>query len=586
MKILRILSFLVFSVAAQAQITDFLHVQGRDVADEQNQIVKLRGINIDAEFWAWDWDTTRHNNYADASDIRFLDSLGANVIRLCLNYQYFESNDGFNFIDRYLTWCDTAGIYVLLDMHVVPMGNEIFYNGPAQQQLIDVWQSIALRYRDREVVLGYDLMNEPSWQVDSALWYNFADRMIDSIRTVDTTHIIMVENTLAGEVFQVMDDDNVLYSYHDYSPFVVTHAYADWAGDTRVPTDYAYPGVVITTTDWVAYSEDQPFWDTNSANWQYWDSGNLIVPAGVEWAHLKPNVYGNVGTVYFDDMSATKNGVSEEVFNPGAEEGSWVFPGQPSNWAFYTGDAHSGSWATAAHSGERSLSISGTAEGWGVWVQGGWILTEPMIPVQAGDTLRSMGWILVNSLNGGGAGIGFDYLMGAYENYDRQRLREDISRYVNWSATNNLPVWCGEFGCMSAAPNGSQERLVRDKISVMNEAGIGWAMWSYRSRNPPPSFTLFYSDSVDVPLTNIITYGFAGATWLRIEDLTITTLGSDVLLRWRAQEGAASYEIRSSLVSTDDPSFYTMVGTTTDRTYTHINGATSPAKFYVVLVNY
>jgi len=583
MNILRIFSLLLLLVStSQAQITEFLSTSGNEVVDEQGNRVLLRGINFDAEFWAWDWDTTRHNNYADASDIRFMDSLGANVIRLCLNYQYFESNDGFNFIDRYLTWCDTAGIYVLLDMHVVPQGNDIFFSNTAKQQLIDLWQSIALRYRTREVVLGYDLMNEP-WPSDSSLWYNYARQLIDSIRTVDTTHIIMVANTLGGEAFEVMDDDNVLYTYHDYSPFVVTHAYADWAGDSRVPADYAYPGEVLSGTNWVTYSEDQPYWVNNQAGWRAWNSGNLIVPAGTEFAYVKPNIYGNIGNVYFDDLGATKNGVSDSMFNPGMEDASWVHPGRPANWAFYSSGSHTGSWSTTAHTGARSLGISGTpSDGWAVWGQDGWILIEPLIRVQPGDTMRATGWINANSMNGGGVGIGFDYLTGVYETYDRQRLREDIARYVEWSNAHNKPIWCGEFGCMSAAPNGSQERLVQDKIAIMNEQDLGWAMWNYRSEQPP-SFSPRYGDSVDVPLSNVLAQGYAGATWPEsILDLTIWHDGPDVLLNWSDVPSAQFYRIFASPVYSTDINDYTIVGTSTTSDFRHVAGISESAKYYLV----
>ncbi|MBK6764880.1 MAG: cellulase family glycosylhydrolase [bacterium] len=585
MNILRTLCLLVTFSTSIAQITDFLRVEGRNAVNEQNEIVPLRGINFDAEFWAWDWDTTRHNNYADASDIRFMDSLGANVIRLCLNYQYFESADGFNFIDNYLSWCDTSGIYVLLDMHVVPLGNDIFFNSIAQRQLIDTWQAIAGEYRDREVVLGYDLMNEPG-PADSSLWYDFANRLIDSIRVVDSTHIIMIENTLGGEVFEIIDEPNIIYSYHDYSPFVVTHAAADWAGDSPVPTDYGYPGEVLSGTNWVTYSEDQFYWNTNSPNWRNWDSGNLIVPPGVEFAYVKPNVHGNVGTVYYDDFAAAKNGVSEVVYNADVETASWVRPGQPANWSFYTSGSHTGTWASVAHDGSRSLSISGTSDGWGVWGQDGWILIEPLIRVTPGDTLRATAWILANNINGGGVSVGFDYLSGNYELYNRQHLRDDIARYVNWSAENNKAIWCGEFGCMSAAPGNSQETLVRDKVAVMNEQEIGWAMWSYRAYQPP-SFSPRYGDSVDVPLTNVLTQGYAGELWPEsVVDLTIAHEGADVVLRWSPLDGAVSYTVFASLESTTDLQQYTIVGTTADSTFVQAGGIAAPRQFYVVVADY
>ncbi|MCB9367386.1 MAG: cellulase family glycosylhydrolase [Calditrichaeota bacterium] len=584
MNILRLSLLLFLSTASFAQITDFLRVEGRDVVDEQNQVVELRGINMDAEFWAWDWDTTRHNTYADAADIRFLDSLGANVIRLCLNYNYFASSDGFNFIDNYLSWCDTSGIYMLLDMHVVPEGNGIFTNPAAEQQLVDIWQSIAARYRDEPAVLGYDLMNEP-WPNDAAVWYAFAGRLVDSIRTVDTTHIIMVENTLSGETFQLIDDPNILYSYHDYSPFAVTHAAATWVGETPVTDQYEYPGEVLTSSNWLGYSEDQPTWTTSSPNWRYWDSGNLIAPSGADYAYVKPNVYGNVENVYYDDLGSTKNGASFSVFNGGIEEASSTNSSEPSMWFFLSSGTHSGSWSTTAHSGLRSLSISGTnPNGWAVWGQSAWILTAPFIPVVPGDTLRATGWIHAANLGGGGVSLGFDYISAVTEHYDRAHLLDDIQYLLNWSEASNKPIWCGEFGCMSAAPNGSQERLVRDKISVMNEAGLGWAMWSYRAYEPP-SFTLFYGDSVDVPLTNVIALGFAGRIHFGIQDLTIWSDGQSNHLRWSPIEGAVGYVIYASPVYSENLQDYTIIGTTTASPYV-IPTAMIAQEHFVVIPQY
>ncbi|MCB1061235.1 MAG: cellulase family glycosylhydrolase [Calditrichaeota bacterium] len=586
MTILRIVLFLSLSTFSFAEITSFLHVQGRDVVDDQNNVVKLRGINMDGYFWAWDWDQNLHNSYATQADIEFLDSLGANVIRLCLNYHYFESSDGYNFIDNYLQWCDSAGIYVLLDMHVVPDGNNIFFNSVAEQQLVDIWQGIASRYVDEPAVLGYDLMNEP-WPDDASVWYAFANRLIDSIRTVDPTHIIMIENTLGGETFEVSDDANVLYSYHDYSPFAVSHAAATWVGETPVTDDYAYPGEVLTSSTWLGYSEDQPTWTMSSSSWRYWDSGNLIVPENADYAYVKPNVWGNVGNVYYDDLGSQKNGANFSVFNGGAEQASSSDANQPSIWFFLAGGSHTGSWATTAHSGSRSLGISGTdPNGWAVWGQGAWILTAPFIPVTAGDTLRATGWIHAANISGGGVSLGFDYVSAVTEYYDRAHLLSDIQYLLNWSETNIKPIWCGEFGCMSAAPGNSQENLVRDKIAVMNEAGLGWAMWSYRAPEPP-SFTLIYDDSLDVPLTNVISQGFTGFTWPNaIADLRLWHVGQDVTLRWSPVDSAVGYTVYASPTTSADLNDYTIVGTTSNSVFTHVNGLSSQQQFYVVVVNF
>ena len=72
--------------------------------------------------------------YADAfiieRDIRFVRDAGCNLVQLPFNYRYFESDDepfvyredAFRRIDRLMDWCDEIGVFVLLDFHAAPGG--------------------------------------------------------------------------------------------------------------------------------------------------------------------------------------------------------------------------------------------------------------------------------------------------------------------------------------------------------------------------------------------------------------------------------------------------------------------------------
>jgi endoglucanase len=44
-----------------------------------------------------------------------------------------------------------------------------------------------------------------------------------------------------------------------------------------------------------------------------------------------------------------------------------------------------------------------------------------------------------------------------------------------------LPLYCGEFGVISDAPQKDRLRWYRDMISLFEETGIGYANWNYRS---------------------------------------------------------------------------------------------------------
>ncbi|MGB9689617.1 cellulase family glycosylhydrolase, partial [Thermogutta sp.] len=70
-------------------------------------------------------------------------------------------------LEAALPVCREAGILVTIDLHTPPGGrNEasecrIFHNRDFQKAFIEIWENIARRFVDSDVVWGYDLVNEP-----------------------------------------------------------------------------------------------------------------------------------------------------------------------------------------------------------------------------------------------------------------------------------------------------------------------------------------------------------------------------------------------------------------------------------------
>ncbi|MFZ5879228.1 MAG: cellulase family glycosylhydrolase, partial [Chloroflexota bacterium] len=495
----------------------YLHVQGTEVLDASGQPVLLRGFNFHTYYYNYLWDPDAPLTYATQEDIEFAKGLGANVIRLGFHWRYFDTALGFDLLDDYLDWCEQAGVYVILDMHVVPPEDDILegamWDDPAaQQQFLDLWESIATRYAGRTILAGYDLYNEPA-PPDPDQWWDLAERAVVVIRAVDTNHIIFMEEALgAGFTARLLPDANVVYSFHEYEPFLVSHAGADWVGDSPVPSDYSYPGQVLTELNWADWAEDAASLDLPAPEWQPFDSGILTVPPGVEFATLKLSVSGQTGAVWFDDLELWHNGVKQSLYNSGMEEESVSRPGEPANWSFWSDSGVSGAWSNAnAHSGARSMQLTGTASGFGVWTQSDWVLTAPLFHVQPGDTFQVHGWILAPQ-NNGSAQISLDYLNGVYENFDRDSLVAVMQPYLDWAATNNVPLFLGEFGAMNSAPGDSRYRLIDDTISVINEAGLHWVIWNYRDPSTAPGFGLYFDNDLDEQLADILRQGLGTST--------------------------------------------------------------------------
>lgn len=188
------------------------------------------------------WYETYRKNFIRKVDIDSIKSWGFNSIRLPFHYNLFAINSdppifinkGFEIIDSLLAWCEENQIYLILDMHAAPGGqsdeNISDYN-PAFPSLwqseknkdltVKIWRKIAERYKDNEWIGGYDLLNEPKWNLhpNNQPLRDLYIRITDTIRAVDTNHIIFIEGNWFATDFTGLTppwDNNLVYSFHKY----------------------------------------------------------------------------------------------------------------------------------------------------------------------------------------------------------------------------------------------------------------------------------------------------------------------------------------------------------------------------------
>lgn len=173
-------------------------------------------------------------------DAQFYASLGLNCVRIAFNYRHFIDDmnpneykpDGFRLLDRIVDICTKNSLYVILDLHAVPGGQNqdwhsdtgyakaLFWeHGVFQQQAIDLWVAIAKHYAGNPVIAGYNLLNEPADPKHTRLisWYGRAEK---AIRAVDSEHILYIDgNTYAMDFTQFPQEvlPNAVYACHDYA---------------------------------------------------------------------------------------------------------------------------------------------------------------------------------------------------------------------------------------------------------------------------------------------------------------------------------------------------------------------------------
>ncbi|MEO8110278.1 MAG: cellulase family glycosylhydrolase [Ginsengibacter sp.] len=200
------------------------------------------------------------HNFIQKADIDSMKAWGFNSLRLPMHYNLFTLpielepvagqntwlDKGFQMTDSLLAWCKADDIYLVLDLHAAPggQGNDLnisdrdaskpslWESEANRQKTIALWKKLAERYKDEEMVGGYDILNEPNWGfTDLANDKNGLSEKINAplkklmqditaaIREVDKNHIIIIEGNGWGNNYNGILpawDNNMVLSFHKY----------------------------------------------------------------------------------------------------------------------------------------------------------------------------------------------------------------------------------------------------------------------------------------------------------------------------------------------------------------------------------
>jgi len=65
--------------------------------------------------------------------------------------------------------------------------------------------------------------------------------------------------------------------------------------------------------------------------------------------------------------------------------------------------------------------------------------------------------------------------------YNIDSIRHHFMKPVAIAKKYNLPLYCGEWGCLNVVPDAARFQWFRDMKTVLEENNIGWATWEYKS---------------------------------------------------------------------------------------------------------
>ncbi len=371
---------------SQAAFTqdDFLSARGRKLVNRRGEEITLKGVNLGAwlifEDWlcpyeevsdnyelietltdrfgsgkAYELLNTYYDNFITEYDFDLIKSMGFNCVRLPFWFRNFYYDDegtkilddngewDFSRLDWAVNECSERGLYVILDMHGAPgYQSDAPHSGKGlscglyeqneqgekyRRLTAELWQAIALRFKDSPAVAMYDLLNEPMCDVDctelkrrsnNEYIYSF---LYDAVREADPVHLISIEciwTCLAAPHKQLKGWNNVVYQVHFYqnSNFIFNlfvWLTRIWFSDSPLLMGEFFPHKATT---WSNCFETMEKYDYSWMLWTYKATGHLMWESdwcimgsrdGFERAKIKTDSFEEIARKW-GECQRTQNG--------------------------------------------------------------------------------------------------------------------------------------------------------------------------------------------------------------------------------------------------------------------------------------
>lgn len=182
-------------------------------------------------------------------DFKLIKQLGFQSIRLPVAFNYFDTNQipvekVFTHIDEVLKQCKLYGIKLIIDYHYGNLNDNNYLT--ETPKLISLWLTLTKRYiRESPDKVFFELYNEPP-HMDPKVWKDAVYNIVTAIRGVDKKRTLIVGASNFNSIYELsrmerLADENIIYTFHFYEPFLFTHQGATWVGDQVATTGIPFP---------------------------------------------------------------------------------------------------------------------------------------------------------------------------------------------------------------------------------------------------------------------------------------------------------------------------------------------------------
>lgn len=218
-----------------------------------------KGINLGGWFSQCDYTTKRYDTFITREDIKNLSSWGIDHVRVPIDYNLVEDNEGnfiesgFLYLQNILDWCEIYHLNMVLDLHKTigysfdqeEKEDGFFTNERYQEYFYSLWEEFAKRYGKYKNRLAFELLNEVTDIAYCEAWNRISGECIKRIRRICPDIDILVGGYWNNNVKAVKDlappfDEHIIYNFHCYDPLIFTHQGATWVEGMNPDYRFSY----------------------------------------------------------------------------------------------------------------------------------------------------------------------------------------------------------------------------------------------------------------------------------------------------------------------------------------------------------
>ncbi len=230
-------------------------------------MLKEKGFHKGINFGGWlsqcDYSIERLDNFITEPDFRQAAEWGADHIRIPVDYNIFENDDGsynadgFERVEAAIGFCHKYGLNAVVDLHKTAgysfdsygESESGFFDSEAlQERFYRLWEQLAQRFGKYSDTVAFELLNEITDKGFIDEWNRISHECIKRVRKYAPDTLILVGSYWNNSAEAVKDlaapyDGKVVYNMHCYDPLKFTHQGAYWTDlinpDERIPFEEA-----------------------------------------------------------------------------------------------------------------------------------------------------------------------------------------------------------------------------------------------------------------------------------------------------------------------------------------------------------